>query len=87
MMGAYGRSDVPDHQFPFPPKSEPKEILIDRDPDHRPSDNRKWIDERDGHAFEILHVRECGALVFRTNTDATECGVSIFTDAEIGWRA
>lgn len=83
-----GNQNAPDHKFPFAskPKPEPKETFIDYNPDHRPSDNRSWIDDRDGHAYEVLHVRDLGALVFRTNLDVTECGVSTFTDAEIGWR-
>lgn len=70
---------------------EPKwEKQIDYNPDHRPSDSRCWIENRDDSAYEVLQVAGLGALVLRVGYDAdgklVDKGVSEFTDGEIGWR-
>ncbi len=69
----------------------PKEAkLVDYNPDHQPSSSRIWVEERDGNVYEVLHIRDCGALVFRVGTGAdgqlVDREVSSFTDSEIGWR-
>jgi hypothetical protein len=58
--------------------------LLDRDPDHRPSDQRSVVEELDNDNVRwVLEVRGLGVIVMRGNHKTQDHGVSLFTDEEL----
>lgn len=70
---------------PISVSDEPKPpVFIDRDPEHRPSDNRSICQALgDYNVRWVLEVRGLGVIVMRGNHNTEEHGVSIFTEEEI----
>ena len=70
---------------------EPSEKLVNFDPDIRRSSSALWAEDRKKDVIWLLQVKDLGFIMMRaTPTDDGDSiefnGVSILTDAEVGWR-
>lgn len=60
---------------------------VDFNPDHHPSSSALWAEQRDESVIEVLQVKQHGVLVLTADDDPLSFrGLSIFSDADIGWK-